>query len=138
MLSQMRQEAAGTRLASDPAYIASLRRVLDSMKTYNEQPTWFDKHYGDRPVGTIAYFSAEFGIHECLPIYSGGLGTLAGDHLKSASDLGIPLVGVGLLYRQGYFHQYLTQGRIPVRRLPGPELLAVADHVGSRQERGGN
>ena len=108
MLSQMRQERLD-RLASDPAYIASLRRVLDSMKAYSEQPTWFDKHYGDRPVGTIAYFSAEFGIHECLPIYSGGLGTLAGDHLKSASDLGLPLVGVGLLYRQGYFHQYLTQ-----------------------------
>ena len=108
MLSQMRQERLD-RLASDPAYIASLRRVLDSMKTYSEQPTWFSKHYGDRPVGTIAYFSAEFGIHECLPIYSGGLGTLAGDHLKSASDLGLPLVGVGLLYRQGYFHQYLTQ-----------------------------
>ncbi len=108
MLSQMRQERLD-RLASDPAYIASLRRVLDSLETYSEQPTWFDKHYGDRPVGTIAYFSAEFGLHECLPIYSGGLGTLAGDHLKSASDLGLPLVGVGLLYRQGYFHQYLTQ-----------------------------
>ncbi len=56
----------------------------------------------------IAYFSAEFGIHECLPIYAGGLGILAGDHLKSASDLGIPLVGVGLLYQKGYFRQYLN------------------------------
>ncbi|HSW46855.1 MAG TPA: alpha-glucan family phosphorylase [Phycisphaerae bacterium] len=108
MLAQMRQERLD-RLAGDPAYIASLRRVLEAMEMYSEQPTWFDKHYGDRPVGTIAYFSAEFGLHECLPIYSGGLGTLAGDHLKSASDLGLPLVGVGLLYRQGYFHQYLTQ-----------------------------
>jgi starch phosphorylase len=59
---------------------------------------------GHRP---IAYFSAEFGVHESLPIYSGGLGVLAGDHLKSASDLGIPLVSVGLFYGQGYFQQYL-------------------------------
>jgi len=117
MLSQMRQERLD-RLASDPAYIASLRRVLDAMNAYSEQPTWFDKHYGDRPVGTVAYFSAEFGLHECLPIYSGGLGTLAGDHLKSASDLGIPLVGVGLLYRQGYFHQYLTQDGYQIEDYP--------------------
>lgn len=108
MLAQIRQERLD-RLASDPAYLASLRRVIESLNSYKERPTWFSKNYGDRPVGTIAYFSAEFGIHECLPIYSGGLGTLAGDHLKSASDLGLPFVGVGLLYRQGYFHQYLTQ-----------------------------
>ncbi|MBP7935727.1 MAG: alpha-glucan family phosphorylase [Phycisphaerae bacterium] len=108
MLAQVRQERLD-RLASDPAYLAWLHRVLEAMEAYFERPTWFDKNFGNRPVGTIAYFSAEFGIHECLPIYSGGLGTLAGDHLKSASDLGLPLVGVGLLYRQGYFHQYLTQ-----------------------------
>ncbi len=56
----------------------------------------------------VAYFSAEFGLHESLPIYSGGLGILAGDHLKSASEIGLPLVGVGLLYRNGYFQQYLS------------------------------
>ena len=56
---------------------------------------------------SFAYFSAEYGITECLPFYSGGLGALAGDHLKSASDLGLPLVGVGLLYQEGYFNQYL-------------------------------
>ncbi len=61
-----------------------------------------------RPMPAIAYFSAEFGIHESVPIYSGGLGVLAGDHLKSASDLGLPLVGVGLMYREGYFRQYLN------------------------------
>jgi len=60
------------------------------------------------PDFTIAYFSAEFGIHESVPVYSGGLGVLSGDHLKSASDLGLPLVGVGLMYREGYFRQYLT------------------------------
>ena len=72
--------------------------------------TWFRRTHGaggDTPL--IAYFSAEFGLTECLSIYSGGLGILAGDHLKSASDLGVPLVGVGLLYQQGYFRQYLNQ-----------------------------
>ena len=58
----------------------------------------------------MAYFSAEFGIHESLPVYSGGLGVLAGDHIKSASDLGIPLVGIGLFYGQGYFRQRLDRG----------------------------
>ena len=57
----------------------------------------------------MAYFSAEFGLTECLTIFAGGLGILAGDHLKSASDLGVPLMGVGLLYQQGYFRQYLNQ-----------------------------
>jgi starch phosphorylase len=57
----------------------------------------------------VAYFSAEFGLHESLPIYSGGLGVLAGDHIKSASDLGIPLIGIGLFYGQGYFRQYLDE-----------------------------
>src|SRR5207248_9211461 len=60
------------------------------------------------PAQYIAYFSAEFGINESVPVYSGGLGVLAGDHLKAASDLGIPLVGVGLMYREGYFRQYLN------------------------------
>ena len=60
----------------------------------------------------MAYFSAEFGITECLSIFAGGLGVLAGDHLKSASDLGVPLVGVGLLYQQGYFRQYLNRRRL--------------------------
>jgi starch phosphorylase len=57
----------------------------------------------------VAYFSAEFGVTECLSIFAGGLGVLAGDHLKSASDLGVPLIGVGLLYQQGYFGQYLNE-----------------------------
>jgi len=108
MLARMRQERL-ERLAGDAAFLASVQRVSQQLESYFRQPTWFQKHFKEQDVGTIAYFSAEFGLHECLPIYSGGLGTLAGDHLKSASDLGIPLVGVGLLYRQGYFHQYLTQ-----------------------------
>lgn len=107
MLARMKQDRL-ERLAQDPAYIAALGRVLESLKAYQDRVSWFEREFGKEEVGTIAYFSAEFGIHECLPIYSGGLGILAGDHLKSASDVGLPLVGVGLMYRQGYFHQFLT------------------------------
>jgi starch phosphorylase len=71
--------------------------------------TWGARHAGVLWARPVAYFSAEFGIHESLPIYSGGLGILAGDHIKSASDLGIPLVGVGLYYDQGYFRQRLDR-----------------------------
>ena len=71
--------------------------------------TWGSVHAGPILARPVAYFSAEFGLHESLPIYSGGLGVLAGDHLKSASDLGVPLVGVGLLYDQGYFRQMLDE-----------------------------
>src|SRR5690349_21922703 len=66
---------------------------------------WSDRHRADAPGALIAYFSMEFGIEARLPIYSGGLGVLAGDHLKAAAELGLPLVGVGLLYRHGYFSQ---------------------------------
>lgn len=92
-------------LADDDGFIAHLGRVREAMRKYVESP----RQYPDREgQGTIAYFSAEFGLSECVPMYSGGLGVLAGDHLKSASDLGLPLVGVGILYREGYFRQYLN------------------------------
>src|ERR1700728_2177753 len=71
--------------------------------------TWGARHAGVLRPRPVAYFSAEFGLHESLPIYSGGLGVLAGDHIKSASDLGIPLIGIGLFYGQGYFRQYLDE-----------------------------
>src|SRR5487761_1136671 len=69
--------------------------------------TWGGTHAGALWARPVAYFPAEFGIHESLPVYSGGWGVLAGDHIKSASDLGIPLVGIGLFYGEGYFHQRL-------------------------------
>jgi len=98
------------RLAEDSGFQANLNRVYSRYKDYMQGQTWYDKHYKDKmPQGfRVGYFSAEFGISESLPIYSGGLGMLAGDHLKSASDLGIPLIGIGLLYQQGYFRQYLN------------------------------
>ena len=69
--------------------------------------TWWQHHYPETP-GPIAYFSAEFALHQSLPIYAGGLGVLAGDHCKEASDLGITLIGVGFMYPQGYFHQSVS------------------------------
>jgi glycogen phosphorylase len=97
--------------AQDDAFLAHLNRVASELESYlTNETTWFHKmcsHEADKPL--VAYFSAEFGLTECLSIFAGGLGILAGDHLKSASDLGIPLVGVGLLYQQGYFRQYLNQ-----------------------------
>jgi starch phosphorylase len=105
-ISQSRLEA----LCDDPAFMAHYRRVCDEFDAYmNPTSTWFSETYGNLPEPPlIAYFSTEFGLTECLQNYSGGLGVLSGDHLKSASDLGIPLVGVGLLYQEGYFHQYLN------------------------------
>lgn len=97
--------------AHDDAFLAHLQRVESNLESYMAgEPTWFGRTYGKSgDVPLVAYFSAEFGLTECLSIFAGGLGILAGDHLKSASDLGVPLVGVGLLYQQGYFRQYLSQ-----------------------------
>ena len=94
--------------AKDEGYLAHMRRVHEEFKDHLSRPGWFNQTHGDRSKMLVAYFSAEFGLHECLPIYSGGLGILAGDHLKSASELAVPLVAVGLLYRNGYFRQYLS------------------------------
>lgn len=94
--------------AEDEGYLAHLRRVQQAFDNHLQGEGWYQHAYADKSKLLVAYFSAEFGLHESLPIYSGGLGVLAGDHLKSASELGLPLVGVGLLYRNGYFQQYLS------------------------------
>lgn len=95
-------------LAKNEGFLGQLQGASETLKKYMEKPSWYEKVCSKSSEPTIAYFSAEFGVHECLPIYAGGLGILAGDHLKSASDLGVPLVGVGLLYQKGYFRQYLN------------------------------
>jgi starch phosphorylase len=82
--------------------------VYAQFKKHLDEAGWYRETHARQPNLHVAYFSAEFGLHESLPIYSGGLGILAGDHLKSASELGIPLAAVGLLYRNGYFQQYLS------------------------------
>ena len=93
------------KLLKDPAFAEHVDRVDQTIREYMEAPTWFSLRGDRNKDDQIAYFSAEFGIHESLEIYCGGLGILAGDHLKSASDLGLPLVGVGLMYKEGYFRQ---------------------------------
>lgn len=95
-------------VAEDEGFIAQMERALQQLESYLEERTWYRRNReGDRSE-CFAYFCAEFGLTDCLPLYSGGLGVLAGDHLKSASDLGLPLVAVGLLYQEGYFAQYLN------------------------------
>lgn len=107
MLGSLQQSRLEELLADD-GFMAHLHRVEEMLREYMEGKTWYKKARKTASPLRIAYFSMEFGLHESIPIYSGGLGVLSGDHLKSASDLGIPLVGVGLLYRHGYFRQYLN------------------------------
>ena len=95
-------------LAENQGFLSELQRAAEKLRAYLDAPTWFEKVSTKPEKPIVAYFSAEFGIHESLPVYAGGLGILAGDHLKSASDLGVPLVGIGLLYQKGYFRQYLN------------------------------
>jgi glycogen phosphorylase len=95
--------------ARDETFLAHLERTVNELDGYlTSKSTWYQRTYGKLSSLLVAYFSAEFGLTECLSIFAGGLGVLAGDHLKSASDLGIPLVGIGLLYQEGYFGQYLN------------------------------
>ena len=112
-------------LAADDTFVARVRSAADDLRTYLTAPLWYQTEAvaeagGDATVlpAAIAYFSPEFGITGVLPQYSGGLGILAGDHLKSASDLGVPLVGVGLLYGAGYFKQSLTRDGWQVESYP--------------------
>ncbi len=102
------EQARLNSVARDEGFLAHLKRVSDRLNDYLSNPGWWQKSYGQTHQPQVAYFCAEFGISECLPMYSGGLGVLAGDHLKSASELDIPLVGVGMLYQQGYFRQRLN------------------------------
>jgi starch phosphorylase len=98
-------------LETDRTFVAEANRLAADLRSYLDEPqTWYAKRPGPDAPLQVAYFSAEFAITECLRIFSGGLGVLAGDHLKSASDLGIPLVAMGLLYREGYFTQEIADG----------------------------
>ncbi|GJQ63252.1 MAG: alpha-glucan phosphorylase [Melioribacteraceae bacterium] len=107
LLGRISQDRLG-ELENDYGFISHLNRVYVQLNVYLQEKTWYSKKYGDNQETNIAYFSAEFGLTECLQIYSGGLGILSGDHVKSASDLGLPFVAVGLCYKEGYFQQYLA------------------------------
>ena len=96
--------------ARDIAFIKEYDKIVSNFDSYmNSKSTWFNSKYPDNRNDLIAYFSAEYGLDQTIAIYSGGLGILSGDHLKSASDLGIPLVAVGLLYKNGYFNQIIDR-----------------------------
>jgi starch phosphorylase len=97
-----------SELAVDTVFIDTANRLVDELHTYLTEPRWYQQNCAEGSPKSIGYFSPEFGIAAALPQYSGGLGILAGDHLKSASDLGVPIIGVGLFYRSGYFAQSIT------------------------------
>jgi starch phosphorylase len=125
------QTVGQTRLeeaAADPEFTESLEHHLTERQKALEAAPWFQQNYPSSSLGSIAYFSMEFGLSEALPIYSGGLGILAGDFLKAASDLGVPLTGVGLLWQQGYFRQALSASGEQIEFYPfnDPGQLPIA------------
>jgi starch phosphorylase len=97
------------RVLADPAFRKNIDDLLRAKHQAAETPAWFQQRHPQAPLNCVAYFSMEFMLSEALPIYSGGLGNVAGDQLKAASDLGVPVVGMGLLYQQGYFRQVIDQ-----------------------------
>ena len=125
------------QLAADPGFLRYLQETEDGLGRYLTAPRWFQTRAETQrasPLRLVAYFSPEFGISEALPQYSGGLGVLAGDHLKASSDLGVPLVGVGLFYRSGYFSQQLTVDGMQQERFSelDPDALALTRCDGIR------
>lgn len=102
-LSQQRLQ----ELAHNSKFIEKLQQLAQARQDYCSREAWYQTTHADKSLQRVAYFSMEFGLGKALPLYAGGLGVLAGDHLKTASDLGVPLVGIGLLYQEGYFRQML-------------------------------
>ncbi len=140
LVSQERLE----KVAEDTEFLKEYDKIINNFEDYmNSKNTWFRKNYPDNKNDLIAYFSAEYGLDRILSIYSGGLGILSGDHLKSASDLGLPLVAVGLLYKKGFFHQKINGAGqqieeyrendidslpiIPVKDIEGKDLLVYVN-----------
>lgn len=103
---------------ADPEFCGELGRVLAATRAAEAAPAWFQNHHSGSPLTCVAYFCLEYMLSEALPIYSGGLGNVAGDQLKAASDLGLPVVGVGLLYQHGYFRQVIDEGGAQQARYP--------------------
>ena len=125
-LETLGPDALVRRLEDDAELRRAVEEARSALAAASEDPTWWTRSHADEGF-LVAYFSAEFGVDATLPLYSGGLGVLAGDHLKSASDLGVPLVGVGLFYHEGYFRQALDAEGGQVERYPelDPERLPL-------------
>jgi starch phosphorylase len=124
------QNVSRTRLeevAADARFTEELRGWQEERRRYLEAPGWFGQYHAQADLRKVAYFSMEFGLSEALPTYSGGLGILAGDYLKTASDLGVPVIGIGLLHQQGYFRQVLTADGWQLEAYPynDPTMLPV-------------
>ena len=113
------------RLLNDEIFMAKMKNVYEAFQNYMSLPRWFSKAHKEANDMLVAYFSAEYGIHESVQLYSGGLGILSGDHCKSSSDMGIPLVAVGLLYRNGYFHQYTNSDGWQQEKYPYNEFYMM-------------
>src|SRR6266480_616011 len=141
LLSELTDEDLGRALT--PGYLERLARVQERLARDRGEETWWRNRGGPADL-LVAYFSAEFGLDESLPTYSGGLGVLAGDYLKAASELGIPLVGIGLFYRRGYFEQRLDENdrqiehypltdtsRLPLELVPMAPVVELADDDGN-------
>src|SRR5512141_180634 len=118
---------AWDQLLDNPAFMAEYEDILREFDSYmaNGSDHWFQRRHGRELQGPIAYFCAEYGFHESLGIYSGGLGVLAGDHMKTASDMALPLVGVGLMYRKGYFRQTIDADGHQEHAYPDYELARL-------------
>ena len=116
-----------SRVLDDEKFLAEYQDVLATFDAYmaNGSDHWFQRKHGEQLSGPIAYFCAEYGIHESLGIYSGGLGVLAGDHMKSASDMALPFIGVGLLYRKGYFRQQIDADGHQEHNYPDYDLFRL-------------
>ena len=123
-------------LAKDETFINNLNNIKEEWMKFDSSTTWFAKNYPDTKIKNIAYFSMEFGIDESLPLYAGGLGILAGDYLKTAEDLGVPVIGIGLLYQKGYFHQIVDSSGMQNEVYPynDPHSLPIAPLRGNSGE----
>ena len=136
MLGEVRPQRLA-ELAEDAGFVGRVQERAEDLRAYLREPRWYQGRASEGLPSAIGYFSMEFGVSEVLPNYSGGLGILAGDHLKAASDLGVPLVAVGLLYRSGYFRQSLSldgwqQEQYPALDPQGLPLHLLADSSGEQ------
>ena len=123
------------RALADPAFSQRVDSLVEAKRQAAASPAWFQQNHPQSPLTCVAYFSMEFMLSEALPIYSGGLGNVAGDQLKSASDLGVPVVAVGLLYQQGYFRQVIDRDGDAAGALPLQRPRTIADHALASTER---
>jgi starch phosphorylase len=136
LILQSVSQARLEQLAGDPQFTTELARWVTTYQDYLRQPGWFRQTYPPHALNPVAYFSMEFGLGEALPLYAGGLGILAGDYLKTASDLDVPLVGIGLLYQEGYFRQLLDDYGWQVEAYPynDPSSLPIRPVIAASGE----